>query len=345
MVDQLVDIPLLAYANARSLHFVSQYQVLHLMSMAFPGGLKPDPPAAVVEVMAEKDRLFARDIANMRAGLYPIEVLSPENPVAHALRLPRILADGISITVRRALNQTEAFDAEAQAYAADLPRYYTRNFHYQTNGYLSEASAELYEHQVEMLFGGMADAMRRLVIAPLKAHFGRTDGKGLTFLEIGAGTGRTTRFVQLAFPAARIVALDLSHPYLKVARRNLASFPRVDFLQGDGAALPFVDGQFDAVFSVFLFHELPLPVRRAVLAESRRVLKPGGFLGALDSIQKGDRPALEPLITRFPANYHEPFYRNYLEHPLEGLVAADGLSEPKTDFGGLSKVVWARKDA
>lgn len=345
MVDSLVDLPLLAYANARSLHYATQYHLASLFSMALPGGVKPDPPHALAELLAERDRLFKRDIANMRAGFYPLDVLAPESPVEHLARLPRIVADGVAVSVRRALNQTAAFDDQAKLYVADLPKYYQRNFHYQTNGYLSETSAELYEHQVEMLFGGMADAMRRLVIPPLRAHFGRSDGKGLTFLEIGAGTGRATRFMKLAFPLAKIVALDLSHPYLKVARRNLASYTRLDFLQGDGARLPFQEAQFDAVYSVFMFHELPLPVRQQVMAESRRVLKPGGVLAAVDSLQKGDRPNFDPLLTRFPQNYHEPFYHNYLQHPLAGLMGDDGFSEPETDFGGLSKVVWAKKRA
>jgi ubiquinone/menaquinone biosynthesis C-methylase UbiE len=352
MVDRLVELPLLAYANARSLHFIAQYRLMALASMLLPGGIRPDPQAPLQELIAEKDRLFARDIANMRQGVYPLDVLAPESPLSHAARLPHLVADGVVMSLRRALKQTAAFDDQAKAYAADLPKYYLRNFHHQTNGYLSETSAELYEHQVEMLFGGMADAMRRLVIAPMKEAFGRTDGQGLTFLELGAGTGRATRFVRLAFPQAKIVAVDLSHPYLKVAQRNLASFSRIDFLQADAAKLPFTDGQFDAVYSVFLFHELPLNVRQAVMAESRRVLKPGGFLGAVDSLQKGDRPSFDAMLKRFPTDYHEPFYPNYLQHPLPGLMAeprgaagADDGPGVHSDLGGLAKVCWTRKRA
>ena len=36
-------------------------------------------------------------------------------------------------------------------------------------------------------------------------------------------------------------------------------------------------GSFDAVVSVFLFHELPLDVRKQVVSESRRVLKKNGL--------------------------------------------------------------------
>jgi hypothetical protein len=55
-------------------------------------------------------------------------------------------------------------DVETEGY----PSYYLQNFHHQTNGYLSDLSANLYDLQVELLFGGTADPMRRRILAPLK---------------------------------------------------------------------------------------------------------------------------------------------------------------------------------
>ena len=48
------------------------------------------------------------------------------------------------------------------------PDYYLQNFHHQTDGYLSDHSAGIYDIQVEILFNGSADAMRRRIIKPLK---------------------------------------------------------------------------------------------------------------------------------------------------------------------------------
>ena len=50
----------------------------------------------------------------------------------------------------------------------NYPNYYLRNFHHQTDGYLSDFSASIYDLQVEILFNGSADAMRRRIIKPLK---------------------------------------------------------------------------------------------------------------------------------------------------------------------------------
>ena len=43
-----------------------------------------------------------------------------------------------------------------------------RNFHHQTDGYLSDFSASIYDLQVEILFNGSADSMRRRIIKPIK---------------------------------------------------------------------------------------------------------------------------------------------------------------------------------
>src|SRR3546814_10641211 len=73
------------------------------------------------------------------------------------------------------------------------PRYYLQNFHYQTDGYLSAQSAALYDYQVEILFSGGADAMRRQALVPLGDWLdGRRHGE-VRLLDIGCGTGRSLR--------------------------------------------------------------------------------------------------------------------------------------------------------
>lgn len=65
------------------------------------------------------------------------------------------------------------------------------------------------------------------------------------------------------------------------------------------------------VTCTYLFHELPPAVRRAAAAEMARVLRPGGLLVLTDSIQLGDRPALDANLGRF-GDFNEPYYRSYI---------------------------------
>lgn len=290
-------------------------------------------------------KLLRNDAHNIQLGYYPVDVLEPENPLKFWTRYPRILLDGYRISRRRDDKSHHDFDAKSESYFGDVPEYYRRNFHFQTDGYLSDHSADLYEHQVEILFSGAADPMRRLVLKPLKEHFGDSDGTGLHFLEVGAGTGRLTHFLKLAFPQAKITALDLSEPYLVKARHKLEGRRGVQFMQGDAADLPFKNETFDAVVSCFMFHELPREEREKVLAEAARVLKPGGFGGHIDSIQLGDAPDLDWGLKQFPVKFHEPFYPNYVQTPLAPMVEASGLVGVETERGFFSKVIFGTKPA
>ncbi|NDD90901.1 class I SAM-dependent methyltransferase, partial [bacterium] len=94
---------------------------------------------------------------------------------------------------------------------------------------------------------------------------------------------------------------------------------------------------------VFLFHELPTEVREGVIAESFRVLKSGGVLAAVDSIQQHDAPEWSSILTQFPSDFHEPFFRSYTEQPLEGLFSAAGLSAVTSRTGFVSKLVAGEK--
>ncbi|HUP58744.1 MAG TPA: methyltransferase domain-containing protein [Bdellovibrionota bacterium] len=338
--------PLLAYSRARSLGYSIEARLMYALAGLLPGAPSPEAATGLVLESVQKSMkaLLEKDVANIEAGVYPASVLMPGSPVEHVKRLPWLVVDGIRAHLKRSKGRTTIFSQKAKEFLEELPRYYRRNFHFQTDGYLSEKSAELYDHQVELLFGGTADAMRRLAIPHLKRQLGdRAENRTLKILEIGSGTGAATRFVRLAFPKARITATDLSGPYLKVAQRKLAAYDRIDYLMAPGEELPFQDASYDAVFSVFLFHELPLEARQGVLKEALRVLKPGGALALVDSIQKSDAPEFDSLVAAFPKDFHEPFYRNYLEHPLRDLFKGAGFSSIEEEVGFVSLAISGRK--
>ncbi len=335
----------LGYSLARSAHFVAQQFSLPIFEFLSTGKKAQRPsvePKQIKKIYSELYQLLKKDSENIAQGFYPIEVLKPEKLTQHMLRYPRIIMDGYSISKRRQDKKAHDFQEESEEFLKELPEYYRRNFHFQTGGYLTKESADLYEHQVEILFAGAGDAMRRLIIPPLKQAY-PGDGEGLHFLEVAAGTGRLTRVMKLAFPKARITVLDLSYPYLKKAQTNLQNFDRLDFVQGAAEELPFQDGMFDAVYSCFLFHELPYEIRKRAVAEGSRVLKEGGFFGFVDSVQKEDVQGLEWALEQFPVDFHEPFYKNYQQNPMEGLMLNQGFGHIYKQLGFFAKAVLGKK--
>lgn len=109
-------------------------------------------------------------------------------------------------------------------------------------------------------------------------------------LDIGCGTGRLTADLGQRAPDARITGADRSWTMVREARGNLTA--SIGVIQADGAALPFADEAFDAVFSTATFHWVPDHPR--LFAEIHRVLRSGGRLVS----QAGGGPNLKRLYTR-----------------------------------------------
>jgi ubiquinone/menaquinone biosynthesis C-methylase UbiE len=103
--------------------------------------------------------------------------------------------------------------------------------------------------------------------------------------------------------------------------------------------LPVADDSQDALTSIFLFHELPPKVRRAVLRECARVLMPGGRLVLVDSLQRGDQPDYDGLLELLPQSYHEPYYLGYLDEDFAALAAKYGMVHVRDVNAFISKVM------
>jgi SAM-dependent methyltransferase len=116
-----------------------------------------------------------------------------------------------------------------------------------------------------VMFAGPAD-----VIAQRVASF-----EPSRVLETAAGTGIVTRRMRdLLASAAVVVATDLNPAMLEVSRQKFRPDETVTFQAADATALPFADGDFDAV--VCQFGVMFFPDKDKSYREARRVLAPGG---------------------------------------------------------------------
>lgn len=116
-------------------------------------------------------------------------------------------------------------------------------------------------------------------------------------IDIGCGTGTSTKLLLDAFPEALVVGLDSSSEMLDKARANLAG---ATFEQGDARHL---EGSYDLIFSNACFQWIP--DHDEFIPFLMRHLNEGGTLAA-----------------QFPMNQEEPLFR----------AIADVAAEPRWQF-------------
>jgi len=306
---------------------------------------KPDfavgPTPSRAELTADLRALFEREWQDIAAGLFAAPRTLSIDPGEFLRRSALYFRDLPKVDERRhgRINDEPNLD-DANDH---LPRYYRQNFHFQSGGWLTDESAAIYDTQVEVLFTGAADAMRRRTLKPIAEWMAGRNQRDLRGLDVGCGTGRLLAFLHDAWPGMRLSGIDLSAPYLEEARRLIGRTARVKLIEGAGEVLPFDDTSLDLIVSSFLMHELPKRIRVDVIAEMARVVKPGGLVVLVDSIQKADHPPWDGLLDLFPHYFHEPYYADYVSGRMEDWCAAAGLAPVSIERAFLSKVAAFRK--
>ncbi len=336
-----------AAQGARVAWYLGQYMLARRISGPFnrPGEPKfqpQSPEGDQTRIRAAFLELFAKDRANIEAGLYPApDDLGVEKALSALRNSARFFRDLPNVDRRRL--QRDGTEVREAAKGEHYPNYYLQNFHYQSGGWLSEDSAKLYETQVEVLFGGAAAAMRRIALGSLARAVKGTDQRRVKLLDLACGNGQFLAQVLSAFPRMPVTGLDLSPAYCAEARARLAPWSKVEIVNGAVEQAPFDDASFGAATCVYLFHELPPRVRLEAAREIARVLKPGGVFVFADSIQAGDAADLDRMLEYFPVGFHEPFFGSYQNEDLVALFGEAGLAHEETELAFLTKVMRFRK--
>ena len=103
---------------------------------------------------------------------------------------------------------------------------------------------------------------------------------GESVLEVAVGTGLAFERILLATPSGKVEGVDLTHEMLARAKRRAAATGKSNFRLsiGDAYDLDFADNSFDVLINNYMFDLLPEQDFPTVLAEFKRVLRPGGRL-------------------------------------------------------------------
>ena len=304
-------------------------------------------PENLVTLQGWLDKIIETDWQDAERGVYPESVLFENEWEDFFTYYPTVWFD--LFTIQQRANQKRYHEFAPDIDTEGYPKYYLQNFHHQTDGYLSDMSANLYDIQVDILFNGATDAMRRRVLAPLKqgvrTAFNTVIPQQIRILDVACGTARTLKYIRAALPKASLYGIDLSPAYLRKANQSLSEIPGElpQLVQGNAEEMPYVDQYFHGITSVFMFHELPPNARQRVIDECFRVIQPGGVFVICDSMQADDFPNMKTMMDNFPVMFHEPYYRHYATDNLIERLEKAGFENITTQNHFVSKYWVAHK--
>jgi ubiquinone/menaquinone biosynthesis C-methylase UbiE len=161
---------------------------------------------------------------------------------------------------------------------------------------------------------------------------------GGRLLDVACGPGMFTKyFLEKGFQAEGI---DLSSEMVSIAKKNV---PKADFQEMDMRQLDYPDQTFDALLVAYALIFIPSQETAHVLAEFKRVLKPGGKLLIICQEGEGDHEEKEPMKPEATL-YVNFFSINILKELLEstGLkVIKQVVTRSRDPFGMSTGLIYS----
>ncbi len=188
------------------------------------------------------------------------------------------------------------------------------------------------------LLGRFADGGGRGMVAFIRGL--RPGFAPRRILDLGCGLGHNVLPVAAAFPHAEVTAVDVAAPMLRYGAARAASLgvTNVEFVQADAADLArFRDGSFDWVQSIMFLHETSRSALRRIMAESRRLVAPGGLVTHVEQPRYDSAmPVFEQAMRDWDALYNnEPFWTKLHDIDLDELLVTAGFDHHGLIHGGV----------
>lgn len=145
-------------------------------------------------------------------------------------------------------------------------------------------------------------------------------------LDVGCGVGLSTFALQKIYPQAEITGLDLSPHFLSVAQYNSRKrHQSINWVHGAAESTGFTPGSFDLASIFLLCHELPQSATRQILAEMRRIVRPGGYLGIMDMNPGSEIYKKMPTYVKTLLKSTEPYLDEYFSLDIEQAIINAGF--------------------
>ena len=139
-------------------------------------------------------------------------------------------------------------------------------------------------------------------------------------LEVGPGYGATTDVLaqSLARSPARLTAVEIDPELASTLTERFAANDRVSIVVGDATRMDFPADRFSGAVSFTMLHHVPTEaLQDRVFAEVSRVLRPGGWFVASDSL------ASPELAAHHEGDTYNPVDPDGLAARLEGAGLTD----------------------
>jgi ubiquinone/menaquinone biosynthesis C-methylase UbiE len=192
--------------------------------------------------------------------------------------------------------------------AERLPKYLLQEFHNLPNGNYSKQIGSGYARWFDRVMLGTMAAGRAQLAGDLR-------GSG-SVVDLGCGGGHMAGALKAA-GIPRVWGLDPSPYLLQFAART---YPGVTWVQGTAEATGLPDAAFDGASLCFVLHEIPPLYLARVLAELRRIMKPGGRLAVLEPSPLQWTGSAWRLWRRF--GWRGLYFKGLAWHAYEPFVAA-----------------------
>ena len=151
---------------------------------------------------------------------------------------------------------------------------------------------------------------------------------------MGCAVGNSAIPWARAYPDAMLHAIDVAAPCLRFAHaRSEAMGETVHYSQQNAEMTDFEDESFDLVISHIMLHETSKPALKNIIAETYRLLRPGGLMLHLD-VPRGNNEFAKFMSQWETYNNNEVFSAYMTEVDLPSVAQSVGFDADTTFMAG-----------